>query len=110
MTKETTNTYQQFLTSVIVGIREVSDITGIPVRKLRYWEEKGIIEVVDSTSSIRQFNLGNIKKIILIQELIDDGYTLDGAAAKIASRICRINSLIDLIKIESAEILVEPKS
>ena len=86
-----------------VGIREVSDITGITVRQLRYWEEKKIITSVDPNSSTRQFTLADIKKAILIKELIDDGYSLDGAAAKIEKRLESINSLMDLIDLKSIE-------
>ena len=32
-----------FLEKLIVGIGEVSQITGIPTRQIRYWEEKGIM-------------------------------------------------------------------
>lgn len=93
------NSYDDFLSSVIVGIGEVSEMTKIPVRKLRYWEEKGIIQTVDPQSKSRQFDLANIKKILLIQELIDDGYTLDGAAKKVVERISKIESLMKLIQI-----------
>ncbi|WP_294610763.1 MerR family transcriptional regulator [uncultured Gilliamella sp.] len=103
--KKTTlsNSYNDFLSQVKVGIREVSDITGITVRQLRYWEEKKIITSVDPNSSTRQFTLADIKKAILIKELIDDGYSLDGAAAKIEKRLESINSLMDLIDLKSIE-------
>lgn len=91
------NPYNDFLSSVIVGIGEVSEMTHIPVRKLRYWEEKGIINAVDPLAKTRQFDLANIKKIILIQELIDDGHSLDGAAKKVEDRMAKIDSLMNLI-------------
>ncbi|WP_430875363.1 MerR family transcriptional regulator [Gilliamella sp. G0441] len=96
--KSLKNSYDNFLSTVIVGIGEVSEMTKIPVRKLRYWEEKGIIKTVDPQSKSRQFDLANIKKIILIQELIDDGYSLDGAAKKVEERIAKIGSLMNLIQ------------
>ena len=103
--KKTTlsNSYNDFLSQVKVGISEVSDITGITVRQLRYWKEKKIITSVDPNSSTRQFTLADIKKAILIKELIDDGYSLDGAAAKIEKRLESINSLMDLIDLKSIE-------
>lgn len=103
--KKTTlsNSYNDFLSQVKVGIREVSDMTGISVRQLRYWEEKKIITSVDPNSSTRKFTLADIKKAILIKELIDDGYSLDGAAAKIEKRLKSINSLMDLIDLKSME-------
>ncbi|OCG03989.1 MerR family transcriptional regulator [Gilliamella sp. wkB112] len=103
--KKTTlsNSYNEFLSQVKVGIREVSEMTGITVRQLRYWEEKKIITSVNPNSSTRQFTLADIKKALLIKELIDDGYSLDGAAAKIEKRLKSINSLMDLIDLKSME-------
>ncbi|OCG26008.1 hypothetical protein A9G11_01385 [Gilliamella sp. wkB108] len=103
--KKTTlsNSYNDFLSQVKVGIREVSDMTGISVRQLRYWEEKKIITSVDPNSAIRKFTLADIKKAILIKELIDDGYSLDGAAAKVEKRLKNINSLMDLIDLKLIE-------
>jgi predicted transcriptional regulator len=78
-----------FMVSVIVGIGEVADITGVPQRKIRYWDEKGLIEPVDTTSTSRQYDYLNIKKIVLIKEMMDEGYTLDVASKKVNER-CRI--------------------
>ncbi len=100
-TKKVSDSYNEFLEMVIIGIREVSEITGVPVRKLRYWEEKGIITSVDSDSSARQFSLSDVKKIILINELIDDGYTLDGAASKVEKRLSKINGIMEMINISN---------
>lgn len=80
------------LSKLIVGIGEVSEMTGVPTRKIRYWEEKGIIQSEnDSEGSTRRYNYLNIKKILLIKELIQDGYTLDAAASKVQARIDNIN-------------------
>lgn len=80
------------LKRLIVGIGEVAEITGVPQRQIRYWEEKGFIHSVkDGEGSIRRFNYLSIKKIILIKELLDDGFTLDAAAKKVESRINKIN-------------------
>lgn len=82
------------LSKLIVGIGEVSEITGVPQRKIRYWEEKGIIQPVKEVEgTTRRYNYVNIKKIILIQELLNDGYTLDAAAKKIEDRIANINKV-----------------
>jgi DNA-binding transcriptional MerR regulator len=80
----------EFLVSVIVAIGEVANITGVPQRKIRYWDEKGLIEPVDKTSTYRQYNYLNIKKVVLIQELLDEGYTLDMASKKVNERFAKV--------------------
>lgn len=77
-----------FLDKLIVGIGEVAQITGIPTRQIRYWEDKGIIvSLTEEEGKNRRYDYKNIKKILLIKELVDDGYTLDAAAEKIKSRL-----------------------
>lgn len=79
------------LKKLVVGIGEVSEITGIPTRKIRYWEDKGIIQSEnESNGSTRKFNYLNIKKMLLIQEMIEEGYTLDAAAQKVEKRMEKI--------------------
>ncbi len=80
----------EFLVSVIVAIGEVANITGVPQRKIRYWDEKGLIEPVDKTSTYRQYDYLNIKKIVLIQELLDEGFTLETAAKKVNERYSKV--------------------
>lgn len=78
----------EFLGRLIVGIGEVSKITGIDIRKLRYWEQKGIIvSASDEDGKTRRFDYKNIKKILLIKELLDEGYTLEAANRKVEKRI-----------------------
>ncbi|MGB7787656.1 MerR family transcriptional regulator [Methanoregula sp.] len=78
----------ELVRKLIVGIGEVSEITGVPQRQIRYWEEKGFIASVDSgEGTIRRYNFLNIKKIMLIKELLDDGFTLAAAAKKVDARI-----------------------
>ena len=57
----------EFLNKLIVGIGEVSAITGVPQRQLRYWQEKGLIKTTDETvtSTTRRFNYLEIKKFSL---------------------------------------------
>lgn len=89
-----------FLRKLIVGIGEVSEITGIPQRQLRYWQEKGLIKTIDETSpsATRRFNYLEIKKILLIKELLEEGFTLDAAAKKIEKRMELINSTFKKLK------------
>jgi len=87
-----------FLVSVIVAIGEVANLTGVPQRKIRYWDEKGIIEPVDKSSTYRQYDYLNIKKIVLIQELLEEGYTLDVSAKKVNERCSKIEEVFGRIK------------
>lgn len=76
------------LSKLVVGIGEVSDITGVPTRQIRYWEEKGIIHSSQETEgATRKYDYLSVKKILLVKELIDDGYTLDSAAKKVDDRM-----------------------
>lgn len=80
------------LSKLIVGIGEVSKITGIPTRKIRYWEEKGVIQSVkDTEGSTRRYNYLNVKKMLLIQEMLDEGFTLDAAVEKVEKRMVTIS-------------------
>lgn len=77
-----------FLKKLVVGIGEVSQICNIPTRQIRYWEEKAIIEsLTEEEGKNRRYDYKNIKKMLLIKELLDEGYTLDAAAEKIKTRL-----------------------
>ena len=88
-----------FLVSVIVAIGEVANITGVPARKIRYWDEKGYIEPVDKDSTYRQYDYLNIKKIVLIKELLDEGYTLEISAKKVTERCIKVQEVFQRLKV-----------
>ena len=78
----------ELLRKLVVGIGEVSDITGVPTRKLRYWEEKGVINSEQGCEGeTRKYNYINIKKILAIKDLLEEGFTLDAAAIKVNKSI-----------------------
>ncbi len=84
-----------FLGKLVVGIGEVSQITGIAARQIRYWEDKGIIvSLTEEEGKNRRYDYANIKKMLLIKELIDEGYTLDSAAEKIRKRMETIDKAL----------------
>jgi DNA-binding transcriptional MerR regulator len=84
-----------FLEKLIVGIGEVSQITGIPTRQIRYWEEKGIItSLTEEEGKNRRYDYKNVKKMLLIKELLDEGYTLDAGAEKVNNRLLIIEQTL----------------
>ncbi|MGJ1445090.1 MerR family transcriptional regulator [Sphingobacterium spiritivorum] len=89
----------EFLEKLIVGIGEVSQITGIPARQIRYWEDKNIIRsLTEEEGKNRRYDYKNIKKMLLIKELMDEGYTLDAAAEKVRKRIVLIDETFGKLK------------
>ena len=101
MSQDTENMLEafDFLERLVVGIGEVAKTTGVPARQIRYWEEKGIIKSMPSKGSkTRCYGYLNIKKVILIKELLDDGYTLDSAAEKVTLRMNKVNQIFKSLK------------
>jgi DNA-binding transcriptional MerR regulator len=89
----------EFLNKLIVGIGEVSQITGIPTRQIRYWEDKGLIRsLTEEEGKNRRYNYKNIKTMLLIKELLDEGYTLDAAGEKIKKRMQIIEQTLEKLK------------
>lgn len=89
----------EFLDKLIVGIGEVSQITGIPTRQIRYWEDKGIItSLTEEEGKNRRYDYKNIKRMLLVKELLDEGYTLDAATSKIKNRMEMIEDTLKRLK------------
>lgn len=88
-----------FLDKLIVGIGEVSQITKIPTRQIRYWEEKGIIaSLPEKEGKNRKYDYKNIKKMLLIKELLDEGYTLEASVEKVQKRMTMIEETLNKLK------------
>ncbi len=88
----------EFLEKLVVGIGEVSEITGIPTRQIRYWEDKKIIKSLSENGKNRRYDYKNIKKILLIKEMLDEGYTLDASAEKVSKRMELIENMLNKLK------------
>lgn len=89
----------EFIDKLIVGIGEVSQITGIPTRQIRYWEDKKIItSLTGEEGKNRRYDYKNIKKMLLIKELLDEGYTLDAAAEKVQKRFVLIEETLNKLR------------
>lgn len=86
---------------LIIGIGEVSEITGVSARQLRYWESKGIIGSADSTIySNRKYDYASIEKVTFIKNLLDEGYTLEAAASKLEERLARKGAILEQMEKE----------
>lgn len=73
--------WRSIYSNLKVGIGEVSSLTGVTQRQLRYWEEKGYIEPIEK-EGIRKYTLGTLFSIAFIKEKLDQGYTLASAVKK----------------------------
>lgn len=82
------NTVKQLLESddLLVGISELSKVTGVSPRQIRYWEQKGYIRSAGEKSGNRQFKLPMVIKVEIIKHFLDEGYTLTVAVEKAKER------------------------
>lgn len=70
---------------LIFGISQISQMTAISPRQLRYWEKRGYISSLsEKDGASRQYNLKMTIRIIGIKQFLDEGYTLATAVQKVA--------------------------
>ena len=70
----------------VVGISELSKMTGVSPRQIRYWEQKGYIRSTGEKSGNRKFKLPMVVKVEMIKLFLDEGYTLTVAETKACER------------------------
>ena len=87
-----------FLEKLIVGIGEVSAITEIPQRQIRYWESRGYISPIAGETKTRRYNYRMIKKMLLIKELLEEGFTLESAVKKVDKRLAMVDNAFKKLK------------
>ncbi|PAF22483.1 MerR family transcriptional regulator [Terribacillus saccharophilus] len=86
----------ELLGQMAVTIGDAARITDIPIRKLRYWEDKGYIDSVEEkTNTTRRFDYYMIKKIVLMKELLEDGYTVEAASNKAEARLSTLRKVFN---------------
>ena len=83
-----------FLDNLVIGIGELAEVTGVPTRQLRYWEDRGHIASLSSVGRNRRYDYSNVKRVILIKELLDEGYTLEVSVAKLEARLGRTDDAL----------------
>ncbi|QKF73061.1 transcriptional regulator, MerR family [Aliarcobacter faecis] len=87
------------VSKLLVTIGDVSEVTQIPQRKLRYWEDKGIIQSsCQKDGTTRKYDYINIKKILLIKELMDEGFTLEASVKKVEERVEKLQNAFNKLK------------
>jgi MerR family transcriptional regulator, global nitrogen regulator len=87
------------VSKLLVTIGDVSEVTQISQRKLRYWEDKGIIQSsCQKDGTTRKYDYVNIKKIILIKELMDEGFTLEASVKKVEERVEKLQNAFNKLK------------
>lgn len=94
------NTIKQLLDSddLLVGISELSKMTGVSPRQIRYWEQKEYIESTGEKSGNRKFRLPMVIKVESIKHFLDEGYTLTAAVEKAQERQENIHQAKMLLK------------
>ena len=81
----------QLISRLRLSIGGVEEITGINQRKLRYWEEKGIIDSLEAKCGANKlFDYINVKKILYIKDFMEEGYTLQASVKKADEKLIPI--------------------
>jgi DNA-binding transcriptional MerR regulator len=71
----------KLLERVELGIGQAAHLCGVSIRQLSYWTDKGIIKPSQRGGS-RTYDYPAIEKVCLIKQALDQGYSLEGAAAE----------------------------
>ncbi|GCF92377.1 transcriptional regulator [Enterococcus florum] len=92
---------------LVIGISELSKMTGVSPRQLRYWEERSYIEsIATETKGSRQYRLPTVLKVEMIKSLLDEGYTLTAAVERAKEKQRSIHEAKLLLKQTMKEILM----
>ncbi|RRK10638.1 MerR family transcriptional regulator [Lactiplantibacillus garii] len=72
-----------------IGISELSKMTGVSPRQLRYWQKKGYIipKNQDEPGRARIYTMRMVIKAAAMSNLLQTGYTLKAAAAQVDERM-----------------------
>lgn len=93
---------------LIFGIGQVSKITGVSSRQLRYWEQQNYISAIQQKKGAsRQYSMHTLIKIANIQRFLRKGFTLAVAVEK-AVKVARESPIIrDFVKSQLNEVRFE---
>ncbi|MDN7145403.1 MerR family transcriptional regulator [Liquorilactobacillus mali] len=72
---------------LVIGIGDLSKLTGVSTRQLRYWEERGYLETPITEKNItRKYKFEVFYKVQAIKKYLDEGFTLAKAAEQADQR------------------------
>ena len=82
-----------------IGISELSRMTGVSPRQLRYWQKKGYIipKNEDEPGRARVYTLKMVIKAAAMSNLLQTGYTLKAAAAQVDERMRPAQTIYHLL-------------
>jgi len=72
-----------------VSIGDASKLTGVSVKQLRYWEGRYIRDpkrAISGERAYRRYSPEDVRQIIKIKQYLEEGFTLQAAAAKAGTR------------------------
>lgn len=94
--------------NLLVGISELSKMTGVSPRQLRYWESKEYIQSIDEQhgQAARKYRLFTVFKVQLIKKYLDSDYTLNQAIKKADEKIQMAKSFRQLFKQGKIEVQI----
>ncbi|KRK91664.1 transcriptional regulator [Levilactobacillus koreensis JCM 16448] len=97
-----TNEMRQFfdVQRLVFRIGELSSMTGVSARQLRYWEKKNLItsQEREDGQQARVYTFKTFIGVSMIKYFMDEGYTLAAAAKQAQSRKDRIAYIHRFIK------------
>ncbi|KRL05544.1 MAG: MerR family transcriptional regulator [Liquorilactobacillus hordei] len=96
---------------LVIGIGDLSKLTGVSTRQLRYWEKRGYLEApVTEKNVTRKYEFEAFYKVRAIKKYLDEGFTLPKAAEQADKQkkqvvICKkfVNEMFIDVSIEDGE-------
>lgn len=83
----------------ILGIGQISEMTGVSPRQLRYWEKRGYIQpLAKKEGETRQYKAKTVVTILGIKHFLDEGYTLQAAVTKMSVYDQQVSDLHQFIR------------
>lgn len=65
--------YQSFRKNKIISIGNVSELLGLSIRQIRYYEERGLILPDRSSKGTRKYSIRDIEILSIIAEYVEEG-------------------------------------